>query len=287
MLDFMAHGWGTGSFENDRIPVLVYICSLQLDESGQSLHSHAGHAELLFVREGSGIANVNGKEEPLLPGDFILCGAGEPHSYRARSGSVLTAISCGFRHLHCCGMETNSFIGRQEQPVVHAGTGSGVLGRMLAVLESAAETPDTHSEEICGYLSAAVVTTALRLHRAAAERAEQIHYELATRAQRYLDNHYLESLTLSQIAEAMGVSKFHLDRVFLSRTGCTPVQYITRRRMARAQTLLASTELTVRRVAEQCGYANYNYFTALFRRTVGMTPGEYRKIAQGRTGRRI
>ena len=83
------------------------------------------------------------------------------------------------------------------------------------------------------------------------------------------------------IAQAMEVSKYHLDRVFLATAGCTPVQYITRRRLAHAQTLLASTRQTVRHIAEQCGYTNYSYFTSLFRRTVGITPREYRKIAQG------
>lgn len=286
MLDYMATDWGRGSFEDNILPQLVYICPIQLDEEGQEMHSHAEHAELMLVQEGAGAAVVDGRREELEAGDFVLCGAGEPHRYYAQGIAPLRGISCGFTHLLCRGMEENHFVAHHDPVVVHTGAGSRVLADILTVLERAAVDPGMQNEELCIYLSAAAVTTALQLHRTAAERAEQAHYSLGVRTRMYLDRHYLEPLTLDQLAQAMGVSKYHLDRVFLATVGCTPVQYITRRRMARAQTLLGSTRQSVQRIAAQCGYSNYNYFTALFRRTVGMTPGEYRKLAQGRTNRR-
>lgn len=285
MMDYMATSWGQSSFEDNLLPQLVYICPIQLDVEGQEMHSHAGHAELMLVQEGSGTAIVDGRREDLKEGDFVLCGAGEPHRYCARADVQLRGISCGFTHLLCRGMEENHFVAHHDPVVVHTGAGSRVLADILTVLEQTFSNPGMHNEELCSYLSAAAVTTALQLHRTAAERAEQVHYELGVRTRMYLDRHYLEPLTLNQIAQAMGVSKYHLDRVFLASVGCTPVQYITRRRMARAQTLLGSTRQSVQHIAAQCGYNGYSYFTALFRRTVGMTPGEYRKLAQGRTNR--
>lgn len=286
MQDFIAQGMTGGSFEDNRLPVLIYICPLELNAAGQEMHSHPGYAELMLVRTGKGVVNVDGRQETLSAGDFVLCGAGEPHSYHSVGEEPMTGVSCGFARLMCRGMEENSFIAHSDQPVVHAGGGSAALDTLLSVLEKAALDPSTASEEVCSYLSAAVVTVALRIHRTAAEQAEQAHYELGVRTRMYLDRHYLEPLTLDGIAQAMGVSKNHLDRVFAESAGCSPVQYIIRRRMARAQTLLASTDQTIRHVAAQCGYSNYNYFTELFRRTVGMTPRDYRKVVQGRTGHR-
>lgn len=286
MIDFTARSWERGSFEDNILPSLVYICPILLDQEGQSIHSHTGHAELMLVREGTGIARIEGGQEELQPGDFVLCGAGEPHDFRAKGEQPMAGISCGFTHLKCRGLEENCFVGRNDRSVVHAGAGSHSLDSILSVLQHVAADPNSQSEELCSYLSASAVTVALKIHRVAAERAEQAHYQLGIRTQRYLDRHYLETLTLDNIAQAMGVSKYHLDRVFLTTAGCTPVQYITRRRLAHAQTLLASTRQTVQHIAEQCGYSNYTYFTALFRKNVGITPGEYRKIVQGRTGRR-
>ena len=278
--------WENSSFEDGALPQLVYICPIVLDADGQEMHAHAEHAELMLVLEGEGAAVVDGTQEALEKGDFVLCGAGEPHRYFAQGSAPLYGVSCGFSQLQCRGMEENHFVANQDSAVVHTGTGSRALTDILGVLERVAAEPGAQDAELCSYLSAAAVTTALQLHRVAAERAEQAHYELGVRTRMYLDRHYLEPLTLDQIAQAMGVSKYHLDRVFLASVGCTPVQYITRRRMARAQTLLGSTQQSVQRIAAQCGYNGYSYFTALFRRTVGMTPGEYRKLAQGHTNRR-
>lgn len=284
MQEFGTPGREHSSFEDGSLPVLLYIRPFEMD--AEEMHSHPGYAELVLVRGGSGTVNVDGQRERLRAGDFVLCGAGEPHSFRAEGGAPMTGVSCGFTRLLVRGMEENRFVGHQDPPVVHAGADSEALDTLLRVLEQAAFNQNTASEEVCCYLSAAVVTVALRIHRAATERVEQTHYELGVRTRMYLDRHYLEPLTLDQLALAMGVSKYHLSRVFTGSVGCSPMQYVIRRRMARAQTLLASTDQTVRHIASQCGYDNYNYFTALFHKTIGMTPREYRKSVQGRTGHR-
>lgn len=272
-------------FDENSLPELVYICPIRLDGEGQEMHSHMGQAELMLVQEGTGIAIVDGQREEVVQGDFILCGAGIPHRYHAKEEKAFAGVSCGFTRLMCRGMDENQFISPDDHPIIHAGTGSRALAELLSVLSRTVNDPSVHSAELCRYLSAAVVTAALQIQHVIAESAGQTHYNLGIRARMYLDRHYLEPLTLDQISRAVGVSKYHLDRVFLASTGCTPIQYVTRRRMARAQALLGSTSQTVQHIAAQCGYSNYNYFTVLFRRTVGMTPGQYRKLTQGYTGR--
>lgn len=270
------------SFEQGQLPDLLYICPLRLDEEGQPPHSHTDHAELLLIRDGSAVVYIDGQEEPLQTGDFVLCDAGKLHSYYTAQGTSAQAVSCGFVSLHCRGMDENCFIGTQEHPIVRAGQASRALDYILAGLEKATDSLDAKNEEARRYMAGAAVVLALQLHRIASERAEHAHFDLGVRTRIYLDRHYLEPLTLDGIAEAMGVSKYHLDRVFLKTMDCTPIQYVIRRRMARAQTLLASTRDTIQHIAAQCGYDNYNYFTVLFRKTTGKTPREYRNIMQGR-----
>ncbi len=274
------------SFEDGRLPKLVYIGPIQLHEEQDTLVSHPGYAELLLVRAGSGAVKIDGRDERMNAGDFILCSAGEPHSVSAAAEQPFRGVACGFAELFVRGMEENTFVSHQEQQIVHTGVASRPLDDILSALESVWIDPTLQNGELIRLLAAAAVSTALQLQRAAAERAEQAHYELGVRTRLYLDRHYLEPLTLDALAQAMGVSKYHLDRVFRASTGCSPIRYIIRRRIARAQTLLVSTDQTVQHIAAQCGYENYNYFTVLFRKNVGMTPGQYRKSAQGRAGRR-
>ena len=270
------------SFEKGILPELLYICPIRLDEDGQPPHSHTDHAELMLIRDGNATVFIDGQEEHLNAGDFVLCDAGKLHSYYTAEGASADAVSCGFVGLHCRGIDQNCFIGSQEHPIVRAGQASRALDYILSGLEKAGDSLDTRNEEAQRYMAASAIVLALQLHRIASERAEQAHFDLGVRTRIYLDRHYLEPLTLDGIAQAMGVSKYHLDRVFLKTMDCTPIQYIIRRRMARAQTLLASTRDTIQHIAAQCGYDNYNYFTVLFRKTTGKTPREYRNIMQGR-----
>ena len=274
MLEYITQGIGRGGFEEGRLPVLLHIECVQLHETRQAEHFHADHAELILVQKGSCQVRVAGGQEAVQAGDFVLCSAGEPHACWTQDGEQATVISCGFTRLLCRGREENCFLEQRERPIVHAGEGSQALEQILLSLMQAAQDAHEQSQEICSYLSAAAILLALRLQRAAEEQIEQARYSLGIRTQLYLDG----------IAQAMGVSKYHLDRVFLAGAGCTPVQYITRRRIARAQALLASTDQSIQRIALQCGYSSYTYFTSVFRKHVGRSPGDYRKIMRGIAG---
>lgn len=284
MLEYITQGIGRGGFEEGRLPVLLHIECVQLHETRQAEHFHADHAELLLIQKGSCQVRVAGGQEAVQAGDFVLCSAGEPHACWTQDGQQATVISCGFTRLLCRGREENCFLEQRERPIVHAGEGSQALEQILLSLMQAAQDAHEQSQEICSYLSAAAILMALRLQRAAEEQIEQARYSLGIRTQLYLDRHYTEPLTLDGIAQAMGVSKYHLDRVFLAGAGCTPVQYITRRRIARAQALLASTDQSIQRIALQCGYSSYTYFTSVFRKHVGRSPGDYRKMIRGIAG---
>lgn len=281
MLEYITQGVGRGGFEEGRLPVLLHIERTLAAQTGQTEHFHTDHAELLFVQEGTCWISVAGGREAVQAGDFALCSVGEPHACWVENEQQATVISCGMEKLRCRGREENRFLEQRERPIVHAGEGGQALRQILESLMQAAQDPNGQSGEICSYLSAAAVLLALRLQRAAAEQMEQARYSLGIRAQLYIDRHYMEPLTLDGIAQEMGVSKYHLDRVFLTGAGCTPVQYITRRRIARAQALLASTDQSVESIALQCGYNSYTYFTSVFRKAVGKSPREYRRMIQG------
>lgn len=96
----------------------------------------------------------------------------------------------------------------------------------------------------------------------------------------YLNDHYafeIPSERLSQIA-AMGTTK--LKTTFKQFHNCTVTEYIQQRRMSQAEHLLSKTDLTIGQIAQAVGYSTSSRFAELFRRSTGILPGEYRKIAQ-------
>jgi AraC-like DNA-binding protein len=96
------------------------------------------------------------------------------------------------------------------------------------------------------------------------------------RARDHIDRNYADSLDLGQLAAVAGVSKYHFARCFEATYGESPIRYLTRRRIERAQDLLRSANLTVTEICMLVGFASLGSFSARFTQLVGETPTSYR-----------
>jgi AraC family transcriptional regulator len=81
--------------------------------------------------------------------------------------------------------------------------------------------------------------------------------------------------TLEQLASAACLSANHFIRAFRQQTGVTPHRHVVLRRLERALALLKTTHKSVAEVAEDIGFGTSAHFVATFRRTMGVTPGEF------------
>jgi transcriptional regulator GlxA family with amidase domain len=103
----------------------------------------------------------------------------------------------------------------------------------------------------------------------------------------HIDRHYAEPLTLGELAALVRMSKFHLVRAFRAAYGETPIRYLTRRRIERAQDLLRSANLTVTEVCMLVGFSSLGSFSAKFSELVGESPAAYRDRWAATGGPRI
>jgi AraC-like DNA-binding protein len=104
------------------------------------------------------------------------------------------------------------------------------------------------------------------------------------RARDHIDRHYRMPLDLDQLAGVAGVSKFHFVRSFEAAYGETPIRYLTRRRIERAQDLLRAANLTVTEVCMLVGFASLGSFSSRFAQLVGESPTAYRDRWAARGG---
>jgi AraC-like DNA-binding protein len=86
-----------------------------------------------------------------------------------------------------------------------------------------------------------------------------------------------QDLTLRSLAAASYLSPFHFARLFKKLTGASPHNYLAGIRAARAQLLLAETDLSVTEIGARVGYLSGSHFTKAFRLATGATPREFRK----------
>jgi AraC-like DNA-binding protein len=99
-------------------------------------------------------------------------------------------------------------------------------------------------------------------------------------ARDHIDRHYAEPLDLEVLSGIAGLSKFHFQRVFKATYDSSPADYLSRRRIERAQDLLRATNLTVTEVCHAVGYSSLGSFSSRFSALVGESPSAY----QGRYG---
>jgi AraC-like DNA-binding protein len=107
------------------------------------------------------------------------------------------------------------------------------------------------------------------------------------RARDHIDRHYPEPLDLDRLARVAGVSKYHFVRTFEATYGETPIRYLTRRRIERAQDLLRVANLTVTEVCMHVGFASLGSFSTRFTQLVGESPTAYRDRWAARGGPRV
>ena len=99
----------------------------------------------------------------------------------------------------------------------------------------------------------------------------------ARRVREYVEVHLSESIDLAALAAIAGLSVFHFARAFKQSAGVTPHHFLVKRRVERAQEMLARTELPLPEVALATGFSDQSHLARHFRQLLGMTPGQFRR----------
>ena len=92
----------------------------------------------------------------------------------------------------------------------------------------------------------------------------------------YVHANLAESISIEVLAELAELSPFHFCRVFKQATGMSPLQFVTRERMLKAQRLIRETSRSLIEIGLEVGYTSPSHFAQVFRRTVGKSPTGFR-----------
>ena len=95
-----------------------------------------------------------------------------------------------------------------------------------------------------------------------------------------MEQHIDDELTIDNIADAVGISRRQLERLFLVETGTSPAQAYTTLRMKKARTLVLHTRASFVDIANDVGFNNASHFSRAFRRLYGISPSKVRSAAQ-------
>lgn len=108
------------------------------------------------------------------------------------------------------------------------------------------------------------------------------HLSAIERAIRHIQLSFTQKVSLNEVAEEAGLSPAYFSTIFKTEMGVSFSEYVNRLRVGRAKNLLSSSSLGLSEIAGRCGFEDQSYFSRIFKRIAGISPGRYRE-----TGGRI
>lgn len=106
------------------------------------------------------------------------------------------------------------------------------------------------------------------------------NYEIISRAKRFIETNYKNSINLKDIANSVNLSHIYFHNIFTSACGISPHDYLINCRIAEAKKQLWNSNIPLNIISENCGFGCQQYFTKIFKKQTGITPAKYRKEVQ-------
>lgn len=121
----------------------------------------------------------------------------------------------------------------------------------------------------------------LALAKGIVGKRESVNQKQAVLALDYIEKNYMNAgMSLNTVCEYLSVSTSYFSTIFKAYTGETFIETLTRVRMEKAKKLLETTSLKNYEVALEVGYSDPHYFSSIFKKQTGKTPGEYAKCVR-------
>lgn len=268
-------------FTGENQPRLLYVSEIRPDASAHPrvMHAHADAVELILICSGSSEYLIHDKKVVIKAGDLLVYNAGVVHDEVSGPDMEVGSYCVGVGGLHMPGLRENALISDEKGYVFPTGRYFEDMKELFVMMFRNLAAGEPHAELFCTSLLHALLVSVFTVTEGVGETRENPADEphiLGSRIKDYIDRHYMEPITLQSMGEALRISPYYLSHVFKQMSGYSPVQYLLRRRIGEAQTLLITTELSVARIAEMVGYDSQSYFNLQFTKNVGMPPSRYR-----------
>ena len=243
-------------------------------------HTHE-FCELVLVWRGNGLHVLNDRPYRITRGDLFYIRAEDKHSYTSVNDLVLQNI------IYCPERLTLNvdwqgaipgFDGAPRHPHWRLGSvGMSQVRQVISQLEHESNQRDAQAFTMAELLFGQLVTH-LKRHRYATDTLPATSSEtLLDKLITALAGSHEHAFELNKFCERERCSERVLRQQFRSQTGMTINQYLRQVRVCHAQYLLKHSRLMISEISMRCGFEDSNYFSVVFSREIGMSPGQWRQ----------
>ena len=247
------------------------------EEKGRIL----GEYQLLYITRGKGMFTSAslGHWVPVTRGSMFLLFPGEWHSYRPDKDTGWREYWIGFQGPVIDSRVENGFF-TKEKPVFDVGIHSEVVELYENAIQIASGQ-ESGFQPLLGSIVVHLLGLCYYYARNRAFRASDAG-DLISRAKLLIDGQF-RTIGPEQVAESLCMGYSNFRKLFKEYPGLSPAKYIQEVRFSKTKEALTNSDRSIKEIAYDMGFDNYEYFFTAFRRLAGMTPAEYRAITQGRS----
>lgn len=228
---------------------------------------------------------VDGEELSLQPGDVLIIGSSVLHSIQAPPQGVRYIMNVDFALFDHIPDLTVLLSLLQPYYLVSCSEDRHLAVQLAQILQNIEEEYASNrlyrDGEVCSLLLhffALVGRHAANLEKLQSLAPQKEYADRFVYICDYINSHCTENLSLDQISEQAGFSKYYFSRLFREITGTTCHNYVIRRRILYAKNLLADSSVPVTEIAMRSGFNSLATFNRIFKKQLGCTPSEYRQL---------
>ncbi|MEO8719468.1 MAG: AraC family transcriptional regulator [Ginsengibacter sp.] len=229
---------------------------------------------LIYCLEGKGSVQIKDEEYNIKPGNFILIPTGVMHKYAAVERSPWTIYWIHFKGTNTNALINNFFTQNESYygSVQYQESRIRLFEEMYSSLEM-------------GYSNDKLVYANMCLPHFLSSFIYKENYNLSPRKQsknqinqsiNYMKQHIDKMLPLQAMAASVNLSASHFSFLFKKSTGFPPIEYFNHLKVQKACQYLLFTDLRIKEIADNLGIEDPYYFSRMFTKVIGVSPGIYR-----------
>ncbi len=259
---------------------MLYVSHSVYENDWNSLpHTHYC-TELFYIVRGSGFFLAEAEHFPIRTGELVVVNPYVRHTELSFAEAPLEYIVLGIDGLRF------RALGEGDRPFFHiSGTPEQEAYSycMRAIFREMHEQQDSYLE-VCKSLGRSMLLQLRRrltqMQSPSQRTGSARSISECARVKQYMDDHFTEEISLDQLARLAHMNKHYLVHAFTKEVGCSPINYLLARRIAESKHLLENSDHSVSQISRVLGFSSPSYFSQRFKKAVGMSPLEYRKLVQ-------
>lgn len=277
------------SHGNLLFPYITYPCSIPLDFSCVPIHWH-DEMEFIYIKKGTGTITVDFQPYTISAGTIALILPGQLHSIEQYESEHMEYENIIFHPQILLSKQTDActtdfflplLSGSLSVPVLYQ-PGDVCYPEIAACIDANDEICKTNPTGYQLFLKSQLFLLFFHLfHKCSSKdtrKKEVKSLEKMKLILKYVENHYMEKITIETAADEVHLSQSHFMKYFKNTMGTSFINYLNEYRLTMASRLLISSESAILDIAGEVGFDNLSYFNRSFKKRFLMTPRDYRKM---------